>query len=173
MQKWRFFRTTAISLLAVASVGYAALAAVGYTPTSNDFFKVTKHGLGGSYGDSNFFTAVAAAVAADPAVLPCEATAPTVSGFGTNAAVSKSGANCTAKITVGTTASINGTVILPVATDGWACSAQDTTSVNGTIAAVKQIGGTSNTAIVEVFDTNTAASNFAANDVLLAQCSPY
>ena len=166
MKKFKLRHLTAGATVALAVGVFAAWAAnpKTYSPTQYDTVKISQKS--GSYVDAIFWNAVTNTG-------PCQVTAPTVSGFGTNAAVSKSMPNCTAKIAVGSTASVNGTIVLPAATDGWACSATDITTASNVVASVKEISTTTNTAVIESFDANSAASNFVANDTVLAQCSPY
>lgn len=101
----------------------------------------------------------------------CAGQKPTASGFGTNATIT-SEEDCAYAVNVGT-ASINGTIILPVAADGWVCSAQDLTTYSGATFLTRQISSTTNTAVIEDTNTAGAAGNWTANDVVAGVCHPY
>lgn len=164
-----------LSTVIVSSAAAAALAAA-YNVTSSDFIKVYL-GPGGTYHDVQFFSAVNTAVANDGAVQtnPCNGASITVSsGFGTNAAVQDTGANCAFQITSGTTAASNGVIGLPVnAAHGWSCYVTDQTTTSNAIQISKETTSTNNTATLDGFQNNSAAGNWVANDILVGQCVPY
>lgn len=162
-------------LTGTAIISLAAAVAIGqtYTAVSNDYFKLTS--LSGSYHDVNFFSAVASAVTADTAVQPCGAGNVTVvSGFGTNAAITYTGGGCGFQMNPGTTAASNGVIGLPVnAAHGWACLVNDETTTSNALIQTKETNSTTNTVTIDGFQSNSAAGNWAANDVIVGQCEAY
>ena len=177
MKKLRFLRTTAISALAVLCAGYA-LATI--TPTYNTADSVRMSQGGGPPGSgpgywANFATLVNSVVGSNLSVLPCNGgNIAVASGFGTNAAISYTGSNCSFQMTSGTTAASNGVLTLPsTAPHGWYCSVADETTQSNALQQTKITNSTNTTATIDGFQSNSAAGNWAANDIIAGSCTPY
>lgn len=103
----------------------------------------------------------------------CSSTAPTVSGFGTSAAVVSHNGTCAFTVDVGTGGlASTGTVNLPAANVGWVCNAQDVTTPAMYITS--QTGGTTTTATFTNYSRTTGlATAWTASDVLRVSCMGY
>lgn len=143
-----------------------------YLPNGNTIVKLT--GQDGSYHDANFYNAVANAVNAT-ATPPCPAanSVSIASGFGTNAAISQVTTGCTVSLTTGTTASSNGVIALPAAAHGWICTGADVTTSSNAIFITKETATNTVDVTLDGFQSNGAAGNWVANDVVSLQCNEY
>ncbi len=107
-------------------------------------------------------------------------TAPTIaSGFGTGATVNATNVNGTASflMNVGTGGTATtGALTMPAAPagtviHGWACQAQDVTTVSSTVFTTKQAGAqTATTVTLGNYDTSGAAAAWASGDFLEVSC---
>jgi len=102
--------------------------------------------------------------------------APTVSGTGLGTSPSIVASSTAAMdIEVGTTpAAASFTITFGlVATNGWVCTGNDITTQSTTVAQLKQVGGTTTTALMENFSDVMAAHAMVASDHLRVSCIAY
>lgn len=98
---------------------------------------------------------------------------PTVSGtgLGTSPTVNANSNTGAMDITVGSSPSAASfTITLPTASTGWACQGSDITTESTTDFVLKQIGGTTTTAVMELFSDTAAAAAPAASDHYRISC---
>lgn len=94
-------------------------------------------------------------------------------GFGTSPSIVNSNGTSAFTVNVGTGGvATSGTVGMPAATTGWACSVTDVTNPDDSNTV--QTGGTTTTVIVKNYSRTTgAAAAWAASDVLRLSCMAY
>jgi hypothetical protein len=99
------------------------------------------------------------------------ATAPSITGGGTGAAIGVSAGTAAFTYTVGTGPVTTVTFTLPAATDGWRCTASDLTT---NTEVIDESGTTTTTAVMTFYLRTTGiATQPTAGDTIVASCTGY
>lgn len=108
--------------------------------------------------------------------LTLSGTAATISsagGLGTSPSITANG-SVAMDITAGSsTSAASFTVGLPTAANGWVCNGNDITTQSVTVFVLKQVGGSTATAIMELFTTAALAAAPVAGDHIRISCVAY
>jgi hypothetical protein len=98
-------------------------------------------------------------------------TTPTLTGFGTGAAVVNPNGAGAFTVNVGTGGvATSGVITLPTATSGWNCFATDITTTSATVFVTKQTASSTTSATLGNFNTSGAAAAWVASDILAVSC---
>lgn len=130
--------------------------------------------IGAATGTSLTLSGAASATEYDLVHMTAKSTTPTVSGFGTGAAVVASNGTAAFTINVGTGgAASTGTITLPAATTGWVLTGcHDVTNPDSFVT--RQTGGTATTITVTNYSATTGlAIAWTASDILRCAAVAY
>jgi len=101
-------------------------------------------------------------------------TIPTIaSGFGTSPSISNANGTAAFVLTVGSSPNDTGTITMPAAAHGWACDAQDESTVNSTVFMTREVGNSTTSVTFDQFNSSGVVQNWAAGDLLVIKCTAF